>query len=408
MKASHEDMGEQLTSFACTNLAEARKLLGQRNSLEQQVKDEQVALEEQLDEYESLDDLRAEVKRLGQQAKTQVTKLKATAEELAADLDLLHDQKETQRQDLRRAETAKNKADQDVLKAEEKLKVPQAEYSKLEKQQHQVEIDRAQFTADKEGIEKRCSDGLDLAKRNAAGKVAVTEAKLEQEKAKLPDDIESLESKLSRADKAAKDTEAELNREQQELYKLDGSIRGRGGTGLYSEKAALAESHARHAATAERELTQARAARLMFALLDHHKRESIAGITGPLEEELHRGFSTITGRTDRRVFLDENLGIRGIGRDEDQLLAFEQLSQGAKEQLLLCLRGAVAMKLADTEPHVLILDDALVNTDGVRQDRVLQYLETLADRLQVIVLTCHGERYRGVGRKIEFTYPAEG
>ena len=155
MKASHEDMGEQLTSFACTNLAEARKLLGQRNSLEQQVKDEQVALEEQLDEYESLDDLRAEVKRLGQQAKTQVTKLKATAEELAADLDLLHDQKETQRQDLRRAETAKNKADQDVLKAEEKLKVPQAEYSKLEKQQHQVEIDRAQFTADKEGIEKR-------------------------------------------------------------------------------------------------------------------------------------------------------------------------------------------------------------------------------------------------------------
>jgi uncharacterized protein YhaN len=82
-------------------------------------------------------------------------------------------------------------------------------------------------------------------------------------------------------------------------------------------------------------------------------------------------------------------------------LAFEHLSQGAKEQLLLCLRGAVALKLADTEPHVLILDDALVNTDGVRQDRVLQYLESLAGRLQVIVLTCHGDRYRGVGKNLQ-------
>jgi len=405
LKSSHSDLEEQLASSGCNNLEEARKILGQRNSLEQQVKDERFALEEQLDEFESLDDLRAEVKRLEEQAKTQAIKLKPTSEELATDLNPLRNQKESQRQDLQQAEIEKKQSDQVVLNVEEKLKIPQADCGKLEDQLKQVQIDQATFTADKEGVEKRYSDGLDSAKVDAARKVAVTQAKLELEQTKLPDDVDNLESKLSRADSAVKDTAWELAGERQELNRLDGSIRGQGGTGLYSEKAALAESLARYAATAERELTQARAARLVSALLNHHKRESIAGITGPLEEELQRGFSAITGRADRRVFLDENLGIRGIGRDEDQLLAFEHLSQGAKEQLLLCLRGAVAMKLADTEPHVLILDDALVNTDGVRQDRVLQYLETLAARLQVIVLTCHGDRYRGVGTKIEFSEP---
>ena len=76
------------------------------------------------------------------------------------------------------------------------------------------------------------------------------------------------------------------------------------------------------------------------------------------------------------------------------------MSQGAKEQLLLCLRLAVAQELAADEPQILILDDVLVNTDSARQERILDVLGAQADRLQILILTCHPDRYRGVGQTL--------
>ncbi len=103
------------------------------------------------------------------------------------------------------------------------------------------------------------------------------------------------------------------------------------------------------------------------------------------------------------MFLDESLGISGLGRARDSAYAFGSLSQGAKEQLLLCLRVAAAQEVAAEEPQVLILDDALVSTDSARQERVLDLLSGAAGRLQVVVLTCHPERYRGIGQAVTFS-----
>ena len=35
-----------------------------------------------------------------------------------------------------------------------------------------------------------------------------------------------------------------------------------------------------------------------------------------------------------------------------------------------------------------------------RQERVLDVLSSLANKLQIIVLTCHEDRYRGVGQRV--------
>lgn len=117
----------------------------------------------------------------------------------------------------------------------------------------------------------------------------------------------------------------------------------------------------------------------------------------PLEQRLTAAFAELTGDRAREVFLDERLQITGIGRTRGESHAFDLLSQGAKEQLLLCLRIAVAQELATAEPQVLILDDVLANTDRVRQERVLDVLSALSTKLQLIVLTCHADRYRGSG-----------
>jgi exonuclease SbcC len=141
-------------------------------------------------------------------------------------------------------------------------------------------------------------------------------------------------------------------------------------------------------------------ARVAHDLIEHRKQAATKAVLAPLEQRLTTAFAELTGDTARQVFLDEHLQIAGIGRSRDEAHAFDQLSQGAKEQLLLCLRLAVAQELATDEPQVLILDDVLVNTDPVRQERILDVLGAQADRLQILILTCHPDRYRGVGQRI--------
>lgn len=62
---------------------------------------------------------------------------------------------------------------------------------------------------------------------------------------------------------------------------------------------------------------------------------------------------------------------------------------------------AVALELTAEEPQVLVLDDVLVSTDSTRQERVLDLLTATAEKLQVVILTCHPERYRGIGQAVE-------
>ncbi|MCF8101606.1 MAG: AAA family ATPase [Desulfarculaceae bacterium] len=66
------------------------------------------------------------------------------------------------------------------------------------------------------------------------------------------------------------------------------------------------------------------------------------------------------------------------------------LSRGARDQLYLCLRLALADEIvASGEPLPLILDDPLVNFDDRRLAATLQMLCKVAASRQVLLLTCH-------------------
>ena len=78
-------------------------------------------------------------------------------------------------------------------------------------------------------------------------------------------------------------------------------------------------------------------------------------------------------------------------------------------RVFLCPHGRGALtrpsaefgqKIAVEASQVHILDDVLVNTDTVRQERILDVLGAQAERLQILILTCHPDRYRGVGTPI--------
>ena len=72
------------------------------------------------------------------------------------------------------------------------------------------------------------------------------------------------------------------------------------------------------------------------------------------------------------------------------------LSGGEQEQLFLIIRLALGQVLAREERQLVVFDDVLNATDTGRLARVLALLEECADQLQIIILTCHPQRYRGL------------
>jgi len=80
----------------------------------------------------------------------------------------------------------------------------------------------------------------------------------------------------------------------------------------------------------------------------------------------------------------------------DSPVLLPNLSGGEQEQLFLVARLALASVLAKEQRQLVVLDDVLNATDSGRHARVLNLLEESSDHLEIIILTCHPERYRAL------------
>jgi len=109
----------------------------------------------------------------------------------------------------------------------------------------------------------------------------------------------------------------------------------------------------------------------------------------PLLQSLHPGTS---------VELDDDFNIvrfarPGVGED-----SFGTLSGGESEQFGLVVRLALAQVLSERQSLPVMIDDGLVHTDDQRMQRLLDILASAGRSLQLIICTCHPERYRGLAR----------
>ena len=95
--------------------------------------------------------------------------------------------------------------------------------------------------------------------------------------------------------------------------------------------------------------------------------------------------------------INEDLILTGIER-AGTMEVFDKLSIGTREQLAILVRLAYADLLSEAGvPVTVILDDALVNSDDERRERMKAILYQASKRYQVLVLTCHGKEYRDTG-----------
>ncbi|MDY6911948.1 MAG: hypothetical protein SVM79_06320 [Chloroflexota bacterium] len=177
----------------------------------------------------------------------------------------------------------------------------------------------------------------------------------------------------------------------------EGRLQNLSARGTYSTLALAEEEIADMETLIESEQLRVDAIRLIHDTVAQCRSEALSAVVGPVETAATRTMQRIAGERLGQLRLGESFepdhvtpGISGSS------VSIENVSGGEKEQIHLATRLALAEVLAREERQLVVLDDVLAATDAGRLARVMTILEESAQRLQVLILTCHPERYRGL------------
>ena len=178
--------------------------------------------------------------------------------------------------------------------------------------------------------------------------------------------------------------------------------------GPYSALVAAEEEVARLRGKVCREEDRVAAIRFLHATVNACRASALAEVAEPVERAATRMLWRVAGPRLGRIRVGEGFEPGTIepplaGKDGVDV---ENLSGGEKEQLYLATRLALAEVLSRDERQLVVLDDVLTATDAGRLARVLGLLEEEAERMQILVLTCHPERYRGLAQARFFDFEA--
>lgn len=220
------------------------------------------------------------------------------------------------------------------------------------------------------------------------------------------DRVAALSARLAEADPdtvaaeltAARDAAQALIRRHEELSRTlrDTAAELRAfGTEGRTGKLDAARSAREHAAAAHaRTQSRARAVELLRSVMGRHREKTRLRYVEPFRAELERLGRTVFGPTFE-VEVDGDLQIRNRTLD-GRTVPYESLSGGAREQLGIVARLAVAALVDRVDSVPVMIDDALGFSDPERLARMGAVFDQVGADGQVIILTCSPERYAGV------------
>ena len=246
------------------------------------------------------------------------------------------------------------------------------------------------------------SDGKQAAERDAELKTIAlawdaAKASLEEATKKLAgftvdpsEDVARLEKQLLGVnDSAIKALEAEKSAE--------GGIEAMVARGPYSTMVLADEDVAKLQRELAAEELRVAAVKLLRDTVAECRSAAVAAVAAPVEAAATRMLQRIAGSRLGRVQLGDTFEPGHVLPElAEGSVSVEQVSGGEREQIYLATRLALADVLAKGERQLVVLDDVLTATDTGRLARVMGVLEEAAQRLQVLILTCHPERYRGL------------
>ena len=99
--------------------------------------------------------------------------------------------------------------------------------------------------------------------------------------------------------------------------------------------------------------------------------------------------SRITGGRYDAVAVSRDFSVTARLTGDAEQRSSLYLSAGAADALYIALRLAIVdLTLPEEEPCPIVLDDALASVDAARRGRIMELLEEIAEKRQVILFTC--------------------
>ena len=210
-------------------------------------------------------------------------------------------------------------------------------------------------------------------------------------------DAESARLSLERAERAEREIKADIESLDREQRDIRAELRGGGQDGLgerLAEIEGLIDTRQKKLAALGLE---AEAARMLHDALNEAQRDAKDRWLAPVRSRVSPYLRLLAPGSEIDVD-EQTLELKGLRRN-GVAEPFLALSMGAREQIAVVTRLALADVLRDAgHPAAVILDDALVNTDEARLERMHNVLTRAARGLQILVLTCRERDFIGLGK----------
>lgn len=234
------------------------------------------------------------------------------------------------------------------------------------------------------------TDLTEAREARAEGAVRLEEAKqnaIAHDQAAISRKIEIIDARQRTAAEARTKLEKEIAR-------LGGTIESEGGKGLAEREAAARDEVEAARAALERITEEAETIKLLRDTLNEARDETSAKFVGPVAKRAKGYIERLLPGCELRFSEDLQLeAVERAGVSE----GCEDLSHGTQEQLAVLTRIAFAdLLLAQGQPVSLILDDPFIYSDDARLDLMIDILDEVSRRMQVIVLTCRDRAFRHV------------
>lgn len=240
--------------------------------------------------------------------------------------------------------------------------------------------------------------------------------KLRSEELALEDILNNVRARLSGQTgdavaaevRIAQETERRVRKEQDEarlaLARATSVLETKNERGI-GEALLLAESKLHHA-TQKRDAMErhAEAARTLFDALTRARDAARRRYVAPLQDRVNV-LGRIVFDESFSAEIDDALRVVAVTRNASRV-AFDSLSQGAREQLALLVRLAAGMLVARGAGVPLVFDDVLGASDVVRLLQMAPAIRYAGKECQIIVLTCMPERFTHVpGKRVTLGTP---
>lgn len=211
--------------------------------------------------------------------------------------------------------------------------------------------------------------------------------------------VSVLQQDVERFERSAKQLEAAHGQRASEIIRLEADLEAKGALGqeeAAADKLRELDQVGRRCAELER---RSKALSHLLKLLIEKRSALARRLRAPLQRHLNHYLQILFPGSSIEVCEDLSPGrITRVGTNGTETGEFEELSVGAREQVGVVARLAYADLLQEAgKPTLLILDDALVNTDRDRLDQMKRVLYDAASRHQILVFSCHPQAWQDLG-----------